>query len=180
MATVSIARRYARALLDALADHAQLDRAAEQLEALATALRDNPDLAQIFADPSFSRAQRSGVVDGLLQQLQQPPKELNGLVRLLVERDRLLLLPDIARLFRDLADARVGRVRGEVTSAVPLTTETMQRLEQALERATQRDVVLKAKVAPELIGGVSARVGSLVFDGSLSTQLETLRKQLLA
>ena len=175
---VSVARRYARALLEALSDSAQLDTAADQLGALADTLRTQPELRELFSSPTFSKAQRTAVAEGLLQSLGNVPKALDGLIRLLSERDRLLILPDIARLFHDLADQRLGRLRGEVTSAVPLPPDLLRSVEQSLEKATQRDVVLTAKVEPLLVGGVTARVGSLLFDGSLRTQLEDLRTQL--
>jgi F-type H+-transporting ATPase subunit delta len=178
MATVSIARRYARALLEAADSSARLDLCADQLGALAALLQQNPELTQVFGNPSFSRTQRRGVAEKLLQTLGEMDPIVGGLVRLLVDRDRALLIPDIARLFRDMVDARQGRVRGEVTSAVPLAPDTLQRLERALERTVQRDVVLQSRVDPQLLGGVSARVGSLLFDGSLRSQLEELRATL--
>ncbi len=77
-----------------------------------------------------------------------------------------------------MADARSGRVRGKVTSAVPLAAEAVANLTRSLEQITQRAVVLETAVDPSLLGGVSAQVGSVVYDGSLKTQLEDMRRQL--
>ncbi|MHB8877772.1 MAG: ATP synthase F1 subunit delta, partial [Myxococcaceae bacterium] len=103
---------------------------------------------------------------------------LSNTVRLLIERGRLAYLPDIARQFRDLADQKAGRVRGRVTSARALPPEAVSRLEKQLEQATQRNVVLETRVDESLLGGVSAQVGSVVYDGSLRTQLDELKRNL--
>ena len=77
-----------------------------------------------------------------------------------------------------MADAQAGRLRGHVTSAVPLSLETVQKLSDTLRTLTQRSVVLEPRVDPSVIGGVSAQVGSLLYDGTLRTQLEQMRREL--
>ena len=81
-------------------------------------------------------------------------------------------------LYRDMADAQAGRVRGHVTSAAPLSSEALEGVRTALQQLTQRNVVLETRVDPSLLGGVSAQVGSLLYDGSLKTQLELMRREL--
>jgi F-type H+-transporting ATPase subunit delta len=97
----------------------------------------------------------------------------------LLDRRRIVLLPAIARAYRDLTDAHVGRVRAEVTSAQELTPATLDRVRRSLEQRTGKKVIIKSAVDPDLIGGVVARVGDLVLDGSVRTQLEDLRTRLL-
>ena len=75
-------------------------------------------------------------------------------------------------------DQRVGRVRGTVTSAVALSDAQLKALELGLEKVTQRDVVLDAKVDPALLGGLTAQVGGTIYDGSLKSQLQSIRREL--
>ncbi|RKH44110.1 ATP synthase F1 subunit delta [Corallococcus llansteffanensis] len=179
MVNVSIARRYARAILDVAAEGNRTDLVAEQLNAFADVVGHSPELSDVLLNPAYSRAQRSRVVEAVLQALPSPadPALANAL-RLLVDRNRLGYLPDIARLYRDMADARAGRVRGQVTSAVPLSADAVTRLQQTLQQLTQRNVVLETRVDPALLGGVSAQVGGTLYDGTLRTQLEQLRREL--
>jgi F-type H+-transporting ATPase subunit delta len=100
-------------------------------------------------------------------------------VLLLLDRRRIVLLPAIARAYRDLTDAHVGRVRAEVISAEALTPATVDRVRRSLEQRTGKKVIINSKVDPGLIGGVVARVGDLVLDGSVRTQLEDLRARLV-
>jgi F-type H+-transporting ATPase subunit delta len=179
MVNVSIARRYARAILDVAAEGNRTDAVAEQLNAFAAVVGQSAELSDVLLNPVYSRAQRSRVVEALLQTLPAPAEPaLANALRLLVDRNRLGYLPDIARLYRDMADARAGRVRGQVTSAVPLTPDAVTRLQQSLQQLTQRNVVLETRVDPSLLGGVAAQVGGTLYDGSLRTQLEQMRREL--
>ncbi len=176
MVNVSIARRYARALLEVAG--ANSDQVLEQLTRLVSTLERSHELADVVTNPAYGRAQRIGVVEAVMQQVGVSDLGLGNLVRLLVDRSRMQYLPDIARLYRDQADIKAGRVRSKVTSARPLSSEALKNLEASLERITQRNVVLEAKVDPAILGGLSAQVGSVVYDGTLRTQLAELKRSL--
>ncbi|ADO68603.1 ATP synthase F1 subunit delta [Stigmatella aurantiaca] len=178
MVNVSIARRYARALLDVTAESQRTDAVATQLASLVQAFEKSAELSDVLLNPAYSRSQRAQVVESLIQLAGNLEPVLANTLRLLVERNRLIYLPDISRVFRDMADTRAGRVRGHVTSAAPLSPATLEQLRKNLQQATQRDVILEQKVDPALIGGAAAQVGSVLYDGSLRTQLEQMRRQL--
>ncbi len=177
MVNVSVARRYARALLEASAP-GDVVGIADQLSALAGLVASNPALGDVIENPAYSRAQRHGVVDGLSQLLKVESTMLRNFLRLLVDRHRLAMLPDIARLFRDMADEKAGRVRGTVVSAIPLDPQSIRQLESTLSQVVQKQVVLETRVDQEVLGGVSTQVGSVVFDGTLRSQLDDLKRAL--
>jgi F-type H+-transporting ATPase subunit delta len=176
MVNVSVSRRYARALFELCA--ANSDKVLDQLSTLVGALAQNAELLDLAANPAYTRAQRLAVIEAVMAKVPGLDESLGNLVRLLIERGRLGYLGDIARQFRDQADLKAGRVRGKVTSAKALSPEALKSLEKQLEIATQRDVVLECTVDPSLLGGVSAQVGSVVYDGSLRTQLDELKRAL--
>ncbi|MBZ4398555.1 ATP synthase F1 subunit delta [Myxococcus faecalis] len=178
MVNVSIARRYARALLDVSSEAGRIDAVAEQLTTFADILAKNPELTDVLNNPAYSRSQRGQVVEGVMKLIPGLEPVLANTLRLLVDRNRLVYVPDIARVFRDMADARAGRVRGNVTSAAALPADTLAQLRQTLQQLTQRDVILETRVDPSLLGGVSAQVGSILYDGSLRTQLDQMRREL--
>ncbi len=178
MANVSIARRYARALIDVAAEGNKLDRFGEQLQSFVSALQQSRELNDVMVNPAYGRTERLAIVDAVAKLLGGTDAEVTNFLHLLVDRNRIIFLPDIARLFRDLADARAGRVRGKVVTAVPLPPESLQKIANALHSVTDLAVVLEAKVDPNILGGVSAQVGSVLYDGSLRTQLEEMRRNL--
>ncbi|XXF77690.1 ATP synthase F1 subunit delta [Myxococcaceae bacterium GXIMD 01537] len=178
MVNVSIARRYARALLDVSAESGKADAVAEQLASFVDVFQKNAELSDVLLNPAYTREQRTAVVESVMKAIGSIDPALANTLRLLTERNRLPFLPDISRIFRDLADAQAGRVRGHVTSATTLSPEALANVRDALQQLTQRNVVLETRVDPALLGGVSAQVGSLLYDGSVRTQLEQLRREL--
>ena len=178
MVNVSIARRYARALIEAAGPAS--DQVLFQLEAFVAALTQSPELEDVVENPAYPREQKAAVIDAVMAKVGAHEPMLINLIKLLGDRHRLVYLPDIARLFRDQADLKAGRVRGKVVSAVPLSSEALGRLERSLEALTQRNVVLETQVDPSILGGASTQVGSVIYDGTLRTQLDQLRRELLA
>jgi F-type H+-transporting ATPase subunit delta len=126
----------------------------------------------------FRPEEKRRVLEQLLPRV-APTAEVRRLALLLLERRRIMLLPAIARAYRDIADAHTGRLRARVTSAEPLTATAVERVRRALEERTGKKVIVETAVDASLIGGVVAQVGDLVLDGSVRTQLADLRTKLL-
>ncbi len=178
MSNVPVARRYARALLDAAG--AEADQVLTQLEGISTFLEGQAELFAALSSPTLTRTQRMGVLEAIIKSAPGVLPVVGNLLRLLVDRNRFASLPFITRQFRDLVDGRMGRVRGKVTSAVKLGDAQVQALKKQLEGLTQRSVVLEATVDPSLLGGVVAQVGSHLYDGSIKSQLAELGRALSA
>lgn len=176
MSNVPVARRYARALLDAAG--ADADKVLEQLESLTKFFETQPALLETLASPTLTRSQREGLVNALIANAPGMQPIVANLLKLLTERNRFGSLPFIARQFRDMVDSRMGRVRGTVTSAAKLGDAQVAAIKKQLEALTQRNVLLETKVDPSLIGGVVAQVGSHQYDGSLKAQLQDLGRTL--
>lgn len=177
MVNVPVARRYARALLEAAGG--QADAVLEQLEVVVKFFEDNQAIFATLCSPALPRNQRLAGVEGMIGSVAGLQPSLGNLLKLLSDRSRLSTLPLLARQYRDLVDARLGRVRGKVSSATPLGAEQLGAIERSLGAITRRDVIVETRVDPSLLGGVVAQVGSRVYDGSLKTQLRELGQQLM-
>jgi F-type H+-transporting ATPase subunit delta len=103
---------------------------------------------------------------------------LSKLLVLLAERDRLVLLPDLLAAYRDRLLDYQQVVRAEVTTATPIGPERAKAIEQGLAHVTGRTVRLGTRVDPSIIGGVVARIGDTIYDGSVTRQLELMKKTL--
>jgi len=178
MSNVPVARRYARALLDAAG--AEADQVLEQLENLSTYFESQPAIFETISSPALSRAQRLSLVDAIITNSPGIAPVVANLMKLLNDRNRFGSMPFIARQFRDMVDSRMGRVRGTVTSAAKLGDTQVAAIKKQLESITQRSVVLETKVDTALIGGVVAQVGSHLYDGSLRSQLAELGRTLIS
>jgi F-type H+-transporting ATPase subunit delta len=178
MSNVPVARRYARALLDAAGPDA--DKVLEQLENITQYFDGQPELFATMSSPALAASQRLALIEAVIANAPGILPVMANVMRLLNSRNRFSSLPFIARQFRDMVDSRMGRVRGSVTSAAKLGDTQVAALKKQLEALTQRSVVLDTKVDPTLIGGVIAQVGSHMYDGSLRSQLAELGRALVS
>ncbi len=172
-----LARRYAKALLEAAAEAGILEQVAADLEALAPHFA-GKEVVAFFANPAVPAARKEAALTAAAERGSASPLSAS-LLHLLLRRQRIGLLPEIARLFRDLVDERRGYVRAEVTAAVHLPAESVEALAGRLSAATGRQVQLTARLDPTILGGLVARVGSTLYDASLRTQLRRMREVLI-
>jgi len=177
MVTGSLARRYARAVVEIGTANGNLDKLGGDLRSLAKAMHDSAELITALTNPAIRRADRRRVLDGLLQRIGTAPHTKN-LVYLLLDGERLGSLEAISRELDAMIEARSGRVSAEVTSAKPLDATQLSQIINALEKLSGKKVAVTPREDPDLLGGVVAKVGDTVYDGSLRTQLRTLRDEL--
>lgn len=173
----SLARRYARAIMDLASAAGSIDKVAADLRGLAAAYKTSPELAEVLGNASFAKANRRAIVDALLTMLGAQPLT-KTFCNLVLDKERLAAIPDIARELAAMVEARAGRVAADVVSATPLTPAQVTALTATLEKLSGKKVVLSRREDPELLGGVVAKVGDVVYDGSLRTQLRVLRDEL--
>lgn len=177
-ASQKIAKRYARALLEIGREDGQMDLYGEQLEQMAALLGASEELASALSNPIFKMEERIKLLDTFLEKLGLS-RIVANFFRLLLERGRIALAGQIARAYQMLLDEEKGITRAVVYTAAPLNTEELERLKQALEKvAAGRKVEVEVQEDSSLIGGVVARIGDLVLDGSVKTQLENLKETL--
>jgi F-type H+-transporting ATPase subunit delta len=172
------ATRYARALFDvALKERANLEQIETELAQFVDLLTQHPTLEKVLLNPAVPMPRKRAAVEALTSRAAVAPI-LGKLLVLLAERDRLVLLPDVLVAYRDrLMDYRQV-VRAEVTTAAAIDPARVDAIQRSLASLTGRTVTVQTKVDPSIIGGVVARVGSTVYDASVTRQLERMREQL--
>lgn len=178
MTNKTAALRYARALLDVgIKERADLERIERDLAAFTALFAEHPTLAKVLLNPAVPVQRKRAAVIALTTRM-NPSPIVGRLLALLAERDRLVLLPDLLASYRDrLLDHR-HVVRAELTTATPLDASRSAAIERQLAQASGRTVTLETRIDPAIIGGVVARIGSTVYDGSLARQLEKMRERL--
>lgn len=173
------ANRYAKALFDvALAEKNDLAQVDRDLDAVVAMLHENPDLAAAASRAGVTDAARASLMAAVADKMALTAPVTKLLV-LLGDSRKLNLLPDLAASFRERLLNHQNIVRAEVTSAAPLSAEKTKALADSLSKVTGKKVDLSVSVDPELLGGVVARIGSTVYDGSVKTQLQRMRQQLV-
>src|SRR5512145_2594627 len=178
MTARTAAGRYARALLDvATKESADLDTIARELDDFYAFLHQQAALERVMLNPAVPAPRKRAAMEQITRLSNLTPVVAKLLV-LLADRDRLALLKDIAAIYHDLLAERRNVVRAEVTSAEPLSPQRVQAIESKLAAVTGKTVSMTTKVNKDIIGGVVARVGGTVYDGSIATQLKKIRERL--
>lgn len=181
MTSGAAAGRYARALFDVVQKEkpADLEPVQSQVQDLSAVFTGNAALAGAMGNPAVPVAKKVAVAKAILDKAGPLSSPLAKLVLMLAERDRLMLLPDVARIYRERLMDHQKVIRGDVTTAMPIAPEKLRALEQGLQQATGRRVLLESKVDPAIIGGMVTRLGSTVYDGSVTTQLQKMKQTLI-
>ncbi len=180
MSERTVARQYAHALFDVAAREHQVEAIGRDLASVAALVANHPELKAVFDTPLVTPRKKHELVDALVAAGGPIRPEVARLLAMLADRDRLRILADLAAAYAARVMDEGQAVAADVVTAVPLTAEGQAQLAGALGRATGRTVTITARVDPAIVGGVVARVGSMVFDGSVVRQIERLRERLLA
>jgi F-type H+-transporting ATPase subunit delta len=172
------ANRYAKALFDvALQEKTDLAQVDRDLAAVVEMMTASPDLALAAGRGPVTDAQRKSMMEAVAKAMSLTTPVTKMMV-LLANSGKLNLVPDLADSFRERLLSHQNIVRADVTSATPLSPEKTKALEESLSAATGKKVELSVSVDPGLLGGVVARIGSTVYDGSVKTQLQRMRQEI--
>ena len=167
----TIAKRYAKALIAAVAQESEWGVIEAELKVLASAYRGA--LREFLENPVFHPEERLRFA----QHLNLSAVTL-GCLELLIQKNRTFILPDLSRVYTRELDSRLGRIRAQVTSAQALSLEQVSEITGALLRRLGKEVIPETDLCPSVLGGIRVQIGGLVFDGTLESQLSQLRRDL--
>lgn len=178
MSVETVARRYSSALADVVIKNGGTDIVRNELKMWQKMIGENESLAQVFGNPSINQESKEKVLNQLIQKA-NPSKTTANFLQILLRNGRLSELGEISEKFDQVLDERSGIVSANVTSARPLGDAERAELQASLAKMTGKQVKLNYNTDENIIGGVVTRIGSVVYDGSVKTQLENLRQELV-
>ena len=175
MASNSLTHGYAEALFRIVQAEGELETVEDELYRFGKLLESTHELKQALSDKGIDRAERLRLLEELLADKVSP--HTISLLAFVVEQGRARQLPQILDELASLAAEARQSVIGEVRSAVPLDQKQLTQMAEALSKATGKKVEVKNLVDPSVVGGVVAKVGETVIDGSVRRRLEQLKEQ---
>jgi F-type H+-transporting ATPase subunit delta len=170
--------RYARALFDVAVKEADVQQVEREFSSFVELVDANPDLGRILRNRVVPTPKKAAAVREILDRLGVSPV-VSKLVLFLADRDALDILPAVLERYRRRVMDHLGIVSAELTTAEPLVDDRTAAIRQRLAEVTGKDVRMTTQVQPAIVGGLVARVGSTVYDGSIARQLELVRQKLL-
>ncbi len=177
MIDTTLAKRYAKALVQIGQEKNALESYGSSLTALVELTETSKEFKEILINPVFTKDDKKLIASSLMEKMGTDPIVRN-FVSLLIDRKRIDQLPGIVKAFQQLIDEISGIKRGTIVSAGPLNDDEIGQVTQALSQISGTKVLVTAEVDPSLIGGLVAKVGDQVFDGTIRTQLNQLKESL--
>ena len=177
MKNLMIARRYAKALLIIGKEDGKAETYREELDGFASLMSKEKDLEQAICNPLYAVSGRKKVLEAVIEKV-GVSKIMASFFLLLFDKGRFRFLHAINDFYQKLADELKGVLRASLVSATELSSETVEKIRTTLSTRTGKDIILEVDQDPGLIGGIVSRIGDLVLDGSIRTQLFNMRKSL--
>lgn len=172
-----IGKRFAEALSGSISDDKRLQTALENLRWFQDAFRTEPNLNRFFLHPGFPRENKAALVKEMCDRV-SALDEVRNLLKLLVDRNKMIFLKNITEFFENAVAKRMNQVRVNVVSAHPLNDKQLKKLKSTLERVLGKSAIIEASVDESLIGGMRLNVGSLVADATLKNGLALLKRSI--
>jgi len=172
-----LANRYAKALFSVAQEEKAFDEYAKSLNEIAQAMTAQPEVKDGLTNPVYPLDVRAKVMD-YIAEAQGASQVIKNFLNLVLQKKRAAFLPEIAEAFQILIDSQRNICQGTVLTAMPLTAELNEKVQSTLEKLTGKKVVLHTKVDPTILGGIIAKVGDLVLDGSIRSQLQGLKESI--
>ncbi len=178
MIKTRVAKRYAKALFELAREAGRIEEYGRDLEVVDSLFKSDETIRVGLTSVVASHDAKAGVLDTVIDAA-GIDKTVGNFLRVLLEAGKMSVLPFVAEEYTALADEATGRVRGEVAAPIALDAAALARIEAALSAALGKKVTLEARLDPALIGGVVARVGNLVYDASVRTQIQRMKESLI-
>ena len=177
MKNLAVARRYAKALMLIGKEDGEAETYRGELGAIIDLIGGNKSLDQAINNPLYNADERRRVLEVVIAQ-GKISKVMESFLLLLFDKGRFGILEHINEFYQVLADELKGIARASLVSATALTDEAVEKIREALSQKTGKKVILDVEQDPGLIGGIVTRIGDLVLDGSIKTQLLNMRESL--
>jgi F-type H+-transporting ATPase subunit delta len=178
MSGETVARRYAAALADVVEKSPESDVIKSELKQWEAMMTSNADLINVFRNPAVAHASKEKLLENLIERA-KPSRTTANFLRVLLRNNRLTELEQINTKFASVMEERSGAVAATVVSARPLSADEQAELRNNLSKLTGKNVSLNFNIDRNIIGGVVTKIGSTVYDGSVKTQLENLKEQMI-
>ncbi len=173
----NISKRYARAFFEIAGEEKKLEQYYNELHQFSSMMAENKDLGGFLANPIFEQDVKKNVLEKIIGKVTLSPMTVNFL-KLLVDKNRIDVLPDIDTCYRLMMDEALQKTRVTVKTAYPLSADMQKYIMSNLKKLTGREAEVTVEEDKSLLGGIVIGVGDTLYDGSIKNQLNNMRNLL--
>lgn len=170
MRAMALALKYAKGLFTVAKELGKTQEFGKELNQIKDLLVSMPEVLSALQNPIYPPDLKLEIIQEILKVVKVDP-EIERFLNLLVERRRIQFIKEIVTMYQELLDEELNIARGEVITAYPISEEEKKELEEILKNYLKKEVILESRIDEEIIGGVKIKIGDLIFDGSVKTQL---------
>lgn len=173
-----VARRYAKALFSITKNEKEAEAVKKEIESLSNLIEANREIKNLVFNPMYGKEDKEKILTAILQKTKSSDTTKN-FIRLLLKKDRIKNLREVAEGLSDLIIEKQNKKKAVVISIEKLPEASLSKIKSRLSGITKKDIEIEERVDSSIIGGVIIQVGSLVYNGSIKTQLESVKNRLL-
>ena len=177
MKNLAVSRRYAKALILIGQENGHAEEYNAELDSIVGLFDTQEGFEMALTNPLYNKNDRKKVLEAVLA-VTDLSAIMKSFMILLFDKKRIGFLRGIASYYKDMADELKGVVKANIVSATELSSDAVDKIKEALSKKTGKNIVLNVEQDPSLIGGVVTKIGDLVLDGSVKTQLINMRETL--
>ena len=177
MKSVAVSRRYATALMLIGKEDGNADQYRNELDQIVQLFNENPELEKTISNPLYEKNDRRNVLTAVLN-TDELSRVMKSFLGLLFDKSRISFLREVCEFYHSLADELKGVVHATLVSATELSSDAIEKIRAGLALRIGKDIVLDVEQDASLLGGVVTKIGDLVLDGSVKTQLFNMRETL--
>lgn len=173
----TVAKRYAQAFFEIAEEEKKLEAYYHELNSVCEIIEGNDEFKAFLANPIVEQKDKKSVIEAILERVKPSPVTAN-FIRLLTDKQRIVIFREIVEAYREKMDEALGVVRVQVKTAFPLSPELEGKVKEFLTQSTGKKVVMEVAEDKSLLGGLVVKIGDLVYDNSIKTQLNNIRNLL--
>jgi len=177
MKNLVLVRRYTEGLIGSMRNEEEFSVLHDQLTEFSESIASQKDLSQVLESRFIPLSKKKDILGQILRKARFTEKT-NRFLQLLLENDRLAILPEVLESMPEAWNDQRGVATFEVSSVVPLTEQQMQKLQSRLERLEKRPVFLTYRIDSDLVGGLSIRRKNIIYDVSIKGQIQRIKEKI--
>lgn len=174
---MSASSTYAEALFQAARERDEIEQALEDLQGFEESFEESEELRFFYLSTQIAEREKRRAIDALTENMSLSTRNF---LKVLSDNGRTEILEDVVRRYEELVEEHLGRIEVQLTTAVELSDEMLDRIKERLGRILEgKEVVLETSVNPEILGGAVFRFDGSMVDGSVRGRLESLREVMI-
>jgi F-type H+-transporting ATPase subunit delta len=174
----SITRRYAEALISIGVEEEKSGKFEKELQEVNNIIQRSMELKAVLYSSVYTNKSKKLIMKDIIKKIQLS-ETVDNFLSLLIDKKRIEFLPLIIKRYEEILDSIEGRIRAEVVFSNKMPDSVIKKIKDAFQKSSGKEVIIEIKEDPSIIGGAITKLGNVIYDGSVKTQLENIKRSII-